>query len=521
MKKKNKALTIVIIVLALVSIILLQTRTAARGASLTTCGDNYCTAGESTICPNDCAHNNKCGDGVCSGCPSLTNCGTHPSVGENHDNCPIDCYLEGDASTSTSRKLYETYETYDQVVAQLKGLETQYPGLVNHEIIGKSYQGKDIYLFKVGNPNGGSFMFDGRPHGMEDCGTENGIAFIKWVLTNNSIDSNNVKNGNYLLFIPGINIDSTRRQNMNRENNILWGVDLNRNGITGWTSGGNSDPTSVSTYRGPSAGSEPETKAYMVAMNKYKPEIYMNVHCGMRMLNGAGPLTSTILANIKSNANKYSRTNTQAWYLDGQGGGCSGGGQICSAGKSITGVNGNGWIHETTYHGSLPVSLNDYLSKIYSQAFPIYLGMAQAVQNTVVPPDNCLGITCPNKCEGNILKTGGHCTEGICQYSSQTCPNGCSNAQCTQSDLCVGITCNDKCEGDTLFKNGVCQSGTCQYTQIICQYGCGSNTCKTGTTDDTINDEPRTTPNPLDDKTLWIIGAAALIVIFMVTRKKK
>jgi hypothetical protein len=86
-------------------------------------------------------------------------------------------------------------------------------------------------------------------------------------------------------------------------------------------------------------------------------------------------------------------------------------------------------------------------------------------------------------------------------------------------DQCQSIVCNDKCEGNTLFKSGVCQSGTCQYTQIICQYGCESGACKTST--GTTDDEPRTTPSPLEDKTLWIIGGVVLVLIYLSTRKRK
>src|SRR4030042_4447636 len=197
------------------------------------------------------------------------------------------------AVVSGQRLNKETYHTTNEVYSSLKQLAAKYPTKMSYEVIGKSIQGRDILLFKVGNPNGGKFMFDGRVHGWEDCGTENGIQFIKWVLESNSSDAKRVRERNYLLFIPIINIDnSSDRQNARRSYTypngttikIPYGVDLNRNFPSGWGRLGSTDPSNNYDYMGPAAGSEPETKAVLNAMKKYQPNIYMNVHCGMQTL---------------------------------------------------------------------------------------------------------------------------------------------------------------------------------------------------------------------------------------------
>jgi hypothetical protein len=281
-----------------------------------------------------------------------------------------------------ARDSWRIYRSYTTVTNELFSLEAKYPTLVSHETIGKTLQGKNIYMFRVGNSSGGKFMFDGRIHGPEDCGTENGVAFIKWVLTNGSSDANSIKTKNYLLFIPGINIDSVARQNMRRNytingvvTKVLYGVDLNRNFVSGWGETGSGNPTNNYEYRGISAGSEPETQAVRNAMLKYKPAIYMNVHCGMQMLrytNYDTPTKNTI-ANISYYASKYKQP-TMSYYPPIKG--CYGG-YVCKDGDVI---GGTGWIHESSEWGPLPSTLSGYLSTIYPRVFPIYLGMARSVQ---------------------------------------------------------------------------------------------------------------------------------------------
>ena len=335
------------------------------------CGDSYCTSGETTTnCAKDCLlYNNHCGDGTCANW-------------ENKDNCPYDCWKTDSGYSASARDLGTTYHTWQQVVVLMKNMAAQYPTQVSYEVIGQSIWGNDIYLFKVGNPNGGKFMFDGRPHGPEDCGTENGIAFIKWVLTNNSQASNDVLTKNYLLFIPGINIDSNRRQNMRRlypdGTVVSWGVDLNRNFATGWGNAGSSDPAGNYDYRGQSAASEPETQAVRSAMNKYKPAVYYNVHCGGgKSLSGSGSNTAAVLSKIQTLSTTYA-TNTISYYNPGTGS-CGGSGYVCADGRAIGG--GSGWLSEAAGWSEMPPTLDGYLSKYFWKAqFTIYLGMAQAVQ---------------------------------------------------------------------------------------------------------------------------------------------
>ena len=170
----------------------------------------------------------------------------------------------------------------------------------SYESIGKSIQGKDIWLFKIGNPHGGAIMWDGQVHGPEDAGSECGYLFAKWLLESSDSQAERILDRNYWLFIPVVNVDNTGRQNMRRSYvltdgtvvNAPYGVDLNRNGVTGFGHSGSGDPNDAYDYRGLYGGSEPEMQALRHAMDKYRPKVYVNTHNGGEYLMYQGPTTA-------------------------------------------------------------------------------------------------------------------------------------------------------------------------------------------------------------------------------------
>lgn len=302
---------------------------------------------------------------------------------ENKDNCPYDCY----DPVSGARELADLYRTPGEVYSVLKGMANNHPTLMSYETIGHTLRGKEILLFKVGNPNGGVFMFDGKVHGPEDCGTTSGIAFIDWVLNDNSQEAQDVRTNNYLLFIPMINIDTVRRQNMRRyyteeEGGPLtttYGVDLNRNFVTGWGGSGSSNTEDAYSYRGISAASEPETQAVRNAMQTYLQNdghsLYVNIHCGGAYLNyyQNTAVTQSVIEKMAQIA-EDNGVNTMNYYTPS---GINTGGYVAADGAALTG--GNGWLWEISDWDHLPASLSDYMTIWQPRAFPVYLAMAQAV----------------------------------------------------------------------------------------------------------------------------------------------
>lgn len=95
-----------------------------------------------------------------------------------------------------------------------------------------------------------------------------------------------VVDGYELWFVPIVNpdgvehvwnVDSFWRKNR-RNNGSNFGVDLNRNYPFLWGLCGASTSTGSDTYRGPSAGSEPETQTMRNLVALLRPEVYLDFH---------------------------------------------------------------------------------------------------------------------------------------------------------------------------------------------------------------------------------------------------
>ena len=171
-----------------------------------------------------------------------------------------------------------SYHTKTEMISMFKNLCEDYPSMASYEVIGKSYLGNDIYMFKFGNMSGGRVLWDSQLHGNEDAGSEIGYWFAQWLLTNNTERANNILEKSCFMVIPVVNIDSTGRTNANHYGGtVRYGVNLNRNFVNGWGKSGSSDKSSTE-YRGPFAGSENETQVMRSVFSQYKPRFYVNTH---------------------------------------------------------------------------------------------------------------------------------------------------------------------------------------------------------------------------------------------------
>jgi predicted deacylase len=99
-------------------------------------------------------------------------------------------------------------------------------------------------------------------------------------------------------------VDDFWRKNR-RNNGSNFGVDLNRNFPFLWTLCGGSTTTSSETYRGPSAGSEPEAQAMRNLIARLRPELYIDFHSyGRDVLNLYAPC-ATVSAAMQTFNTRY------------------------------------------------------------------------------------------------------------------------------------------------------------------------------------------------------------------------
>jgi hypothetical protein len=177
-----------------------------------------------------------------------------------------------------------TFRTHGEQIKQWRTLIAAHPSQASATILGHTYEDRDIWAFKVGNPSGGVVIWDASTHGWEDLGAEIAYLFADWLLNSGDASATTILNQNYWIFVPSVNNDTSDRDNMNYTvcGN---GVDLNRNYVSGF----NYVSDCLGDYgdsNGGSAGSEPETQTMRALMNQYSPTVtgkkagYVNCHYG-------------------------------------------------------------------------------------------------------------------------------------------------------------------------------------------------------------------------------------------------
>ncbi|MFC1610937.1 M14 family zinc carboxypeptidase, partial [Myxococcota bacterium] len=181
------------------------------------------------------------------------------------------------------------FRTLDELLADFQTLQDDYPELVTQSSIGTSYQGRDIPVFSLGNPQGGRILFIGCTHGSEVDGPEVYFHMAKWLLERRESVAERILRRNLVSFLI-VNVDS---HGIKRKNQQLWGyvegeprrlygVDLNRNMENGWeTLDHASEDPAHNNYHGPSPASEPESQALMDFFESHRPEFVLDYHMGM------------------------------------------------------------------------------------------------------------------------------------------------------------------------------------------------------------------------------------------------
>lgn len=157
--------------------------------------------------------------------------------------------------------------------------EKSFPSLVSHETFGKTTLGKEMHVFKIGNPDGGRILIDACIHGDERVAAEILLLYVDWLLNQREPAATHILEGCQTLAIPIVNLDGfteSGKTQGNRKN--ANSVDLNRNFPDSWTSRPN-NPKRYN-YPGPYAKSEIETCNMMALYSKTVPRISISMHTG-------------------------------------------------------------------------------------------------------------------------------------------------------------------------------------------------------------------------------------------------
>ncbi|MEO5964961.1 MAG: M14 family zinc carboxypeptidase [Candidatus Limnocylindrales bacterium] len=173
------------------------------------------------------------------------------------------------------------YHNFPEMVGEIQQAALSYPDIVQVFSIGKSYQGRDIWMAKISDnvatdENEPEVLIDALHHAREHMGTEQALAILGWLTTGYGTDSTVTRlvNGRETFIIFALNPDGMRYDltgnpfrawRKNRQPNAgttAIGTDLNRNYGYRWgCCGGSSGNPSSIIYRGPEAFSAPETQA--------------------------------------------------------------------------------------------------------------------------------------------------------------------------------------------------------------------------------------------------------------------
>jgi hypothetical protein len=184
------------------------------------------------------------------------------------------------------------YTTYAELTTFLEQVATDFPDIVRLQSIGKTTDDRDIWALKITDDpdnrelNEPTILFNSMHHAREIMTTEVAMDIIDQ-LTNGYDDDPSIRNWvdtTEIWVVPMVNPDGNNKvwngSSMWRKNTRGgYGVDINRNYPYQWnTCNGSSGSTWSDTYRGPSAGSEPETQALMNLVANTEPVFDISYH---------------------------------------------------------------------------------------------------------------------------------------------------------------------------------------------------------------------------------------------------
>ncbi|KAM8953961.1 mast cell carboxypeptidase A-like [Pelodytes ibericus] len=212
----------------------------------------------------------------------------------------IDSQLDIQSVLKSKKYRYGIYNDWEKISDWTSRMVTKYPTLISRLEIGKTSEGRPMYVLKIGKSNGNpkAIFMDCGIHAREWISPAFCQWFVKELAKDYSRDKKIKKLLNKLTFyiLPVFNIDgyiwSWTKDRMWRKNRSpepggnCFGTDLNRNFNISWGEIDSSDDPCSEVYCGPSAESEKETKnvANFLRFNAETVKAYISIHSYSQML---------------------------------------------------------------------------------------------------------------------------------------------------------------------------------------------------------------------------------------------
>ncbi|XP_062971800.1 carboxypeptidase B [Cynocephalus volans] len=195
---------------------------------------------------------------------------------------------------------YEKYNNWESIEAWTEQVATENPDLISRSVLGTTFEGRTIYLLKVGKAgsNKPAIFMDCGFHAREWISPAFCQWFVKEAVRTYGLDSHTTDLLDKLDFyvVPVLNIDGYiytwtknrmwRKTRSTQAGTSCRGTDLNRNFDAGWCQIGASQSPCDDTYCGRTAESEKETKALadFIRDNLSSIKAYLTIHSYSQML---------------------------------------------------------------------------------------------------------------------------------------------------------------------------------------------------------------------------------------------
>jgi hypothetical protein len=194
---------------------------------------------------------------------------------------------------------FGAFHTYSETMDQLDALHAAYPTVTTAKYaIGTTSEGRTVWALKVSdNPDveesEPEVLFDALHHAREPMSTETCLLLIDYLGANYATDAyvRWLVDEREIFFVPIVNPDGyvynettnpagggLWRKNRRNNGDGSFGVDPNRNYPYEWIGPGSSTDPASDLYRGPYAGSEPETQALMNLSLTYRFQTAQSFH---------------------------------------------------------------------------------------------------------------------------------------------------------------------------------------------------------------------------------------------------